>query len=169
MNADTARLTSPLAAPDLREPGETCGLSADAEYFDESGIVPLPATGREATLARFALTLRYCGRLENFCQYTDLQSRDHAAIETPGLHWLILINRRPLYPYLNLERIINPWGWGSFPVSIRLDENAVVEFVVRNTAYAPPAGTPAVTRVGGRILGRYWFNPLYGHDRRDHR
>ena len=166
MHAGLMRPMSPLAAPDLQESHELCGLPADAEYFDESGIVALPAAGREATVARFALTPRYCGRFENFCQYTDLQARDHAAIETPGLLWLILINQRPLYPYLNLDRIINPWGWGSFPVSIRLDENAVVEFVVRNPGYTPPAGGPAITRVGGRLVGRYWFNPIYGHARR---
>lgn len=166
MHAEITRPMSPLAAPDLQVSEEPCGLPADAEYFDESGIAALPAVGREAVLARFALTPRYCGRFENFCQYTDLQSRDHAAIETPGLLWLILINRRPLYPYLNLDRIINPWGWGSFPVSIRLDENSVVEFVVRNTGYTPPAGAPAITRIGGRLLGRYWFNPIYGHARR---
>lgn len=166
MNAEFVRSHSPLAAPDLAEPGELCGLPVDAEYFDESGIVALPEPGRDATVARFALTPRYCGRFENFCQFTDLQARDHAEIETPGLLWLVLINQRPLYPYLNLERVINPWGWGSFPVSIRLDENAVVEFVVRNTGYAPPAGAPSIRRVGGRILGRYWFNPAYGHARR---
>ena len=35
---------------------------------------------------------------------------------------------------------MNPWGYGSFGVAIRLDENATVEFVVRNAGYVPPAG-----------------------------
>jgi hypothetical protein len=165
MHADVFRPLSPLAAPELSNPGELCGMPADAEYFDESGITAVPEPGREATIARFSLAPRYCGRFENFCQFTDLQARDHAEIETPGLQWLVLINHRPLYPYLNLERIINPWGWGSFPVSIRLDESAVVEFVVRNAGYTPPAGAPFIRRIGGRILGRYWFNPTYGHAR----
>jgi hypothetical protein len=163
MHTESTRPMSPLAARDLQSTQDLCGQAADAEYFDESAIGALPEVGREIKLVRFALTARYCGRLENFCQFTDLHARDGAEIETPGLVWLLLVNNRPLFPYLNLERIVNPWGWGAFPVSIRLDENAVVEFVVRNTGYAPPAGAPAIRRVGARILGRYWFNPIYGH------
>ena len=82
-------------------------------------------------------------------------------VETPGLQWIISVNRRPIYPYLRLEQIVNPWGYGSFGVAIRLDENATVEFVVRNAGYAPPAGT-AIKRIGGRIIGRFWYNPAYG-------
>lgn len=139
-----------------------CGQPVDTEHFDESGIAEVPARGREVRLARFTLSPQYCGRFENFSQYTDLQARDHAEIETPGLQWQVLVNNRPLYPYLNLERIVNPWGWGSFPVSIRLDENAVVEFLVRNLSYEPLMGATPIRRVGGRILGRFWYNPIYG-------
>ena len=154
---------SGFVAPLPESPGEVCGLPLDAEHFDESSIAGVPAPGRDVRLARFALNPQYCGRFENFCQFTDLHARDNAEIETPGLVWLVLINNRPLYPFLALERLINPWGWGSFPVSIRLDENAVVELVVRNVNYAPAAGDPVIRRVGGRILGRFWFNPIYGH------
>ena len=122
--------------------------------------------GREVRLARFSLDPQYCGRLENFCQYTDLQARDPAEIETPGLHWLILVNQRPLHPYTQVERILNPWGWGSFPLSLRLDENAVLEFAVRNVSYVPPVGAPAITRVGARLVGRHWFNANYAEESR---
>jgi hypothetical protein len=74
------------------------------------------------------------------------------------LQWLILVNKRPLYPYTNLDRIINPWGNGSFQVSIRLDENSTVEFRVRRLSDQ----APEVEIVGGRILGRYWYNTSYG-------
>jgi hypothetical protein len=154
---------SGFVAPMPESPGEVCGLPVDAEHFDESSTANTPPPGREVRLARFALSPQYCGRFENFCQFSDLQQRDNAEIDTPGLQWLVLINNRPLYPFLALERIINPWGWGSFPVSVRLDENAVVELVVRNVSYAPAANQPAIRRVGGRILGRFWFNPAYNN------
>lgn len=154
---------SAYTEPTRDDAREVCGLPVDAENFDVSGTADLPARGREVLLARFALNPQYCGRFENFCQFTDLHARDHAEIDTPGLLWLVLVNGRPLFPFLDLERIVNPWGWGSFPVSIRLDENAVLEFVVRNTGHTP--GAVPIRRVGGRILGRFWFNPVYSHAR----
>ena len=72
-----------------------------------------------------------------------------------------MVNNRPLYPYIKLDHIVNPWGWGSFGVSIRLDENATVEFVVRNLDYSAPAASE-IKRIGGRIVGRFWYNSAYG-------
>jgi hypothetical protein len=137
-----------------------CGLPRDYEHFDESGFANTPAIGREALLAHFELRPQYCGMFENFSQFTDQHMRDLSQVETPGLQWLILVNNRPLYPYINLEAIVNPWGYGSFPVAIRLDENATVEFVVRNVDYSVSTGD-RINKVGGRIVGRYWFNPAY--------
>lgn len=128
-----------------------CDIPLDAEYFDESGIAPVPQLGEDVVLARFTLHPQYCGVLINFSQYTDLYGKDNSQIETPGLEWLLLMNNRPLFPYLKLDRIVNPWGYGSFPVSIRLDENARIEFVVRNVSYAPAdLRRRRITRVGGR-------------------
>jgi hypothetical protein len=138
-----------------------CGLPRDYEHFDESGFADTPVPGREVVLARFELPQQYCGLLENFSQFTDLLGRDLSQVETPGLQWIITVNNRPLYPYIKLDHIVNPWGWGSFGVSIRLDENATVEFVVRNLGYSPPAGSE-IKRIGGRIVGRFWYNPAYG-------
>ena len=138
-----------------------CGLPRDYEHFDESGFADTPAPGRNVVLARFELPQQYCGLLENFSQFTDLLGRDLGQVETPGLQWIITVNNRPLYPYVNLDHIVNPWGWGSFGVSIRLDENATVEFVVRNLDYSGPAGSE-IKRIGGRIVGRFWYNPAYG-------
>jgi hypothetical protein len=58
---------------------------------------------------------------------------------------------------------VNPWGYGSFPVNIRLDTEAKVEFIVRNENHTPAAvGDPRrITLVGGRIVGRYWYNAAY--------
>ena len=135
-----------------------CGIPADSQYFDDSKVTAAPEVGREVSLARFELPSQYCGVLEYFAQFTDAYGKDPSRIHTPGLQWLILINRRPLYPYTNLDRIINPWGNGSFQVSIRLDENSTVEFLVRRLSDK----APEVTTVGGRILGRYWYNAAYG-------
>lgn len=143
-----------------RSPGACtiCGIALDSEYFDDSKVADAPEIGAEVSLARFELPPQYCGVLEYFAQFTDAYGKDPSQIATPGLQWLILVNRRPLYPYTNLDRIVNPWGNGSFQVSIRLDENATIEFRVRRISNA----AAEITRVGGRILGRYWYNAIYG-------
>jgi hypothetical protein len=143
-----------------RSPGSCtiCGIPLDSEYFDDSKVADAPEVGVEVSLARFELPPQYCGVLEYFAQFTDEQAQHPEKIETPGLQWLILVNKRPLYPYINLDRIVNPWGNGSFQVSIRLDENATIEFKVRRVNNA----APDIERVGGRILGRYWYNAIYG-------
>lgn len=139
---------------------DRCGLAADTRHFDESGVVPLPAPGREALLARVELAPQYCGVLEFFSQYTDAQARDAAAIETPGLQWVILVNRQVLAPYLDLQRIVNPWGFGSFHILSRVPGGATLEFVVRRRLGAQPLA--GVERVGGRLVGRSWYDASYG-------
>jgi hypothetical protein len=145
-----------------------CAMPLDSQYFDESSVQPVPATGHLLVLARFELPPNFCGKLEYFSQYTDSWANDNTRVRTPTLEWAILSNKRPLYPYIRLDRIVNPWGFGSFPVSVRLDDSATVEFVVRgvtprwdDVAEAADA-TPAPTRVGGRIVGRYWYNAAFG-------
>lgn len=141
-------------------PCDRCGLAADARHFDESGVVPLPAPGREALLARVELAPQYCGVLEFFSQYTDAQARSAAEIETPGLQWVILVNRQVLAPYLDLQRIVNPWGFGSFHILTRVPGGATLEFVVRRRLGAEPL--PGVARVGGRLVGRSWYDTSFG-------
>jgi hypothetical protein len=158
------RVISAMREPDVVRASPVClncGLPRDYEHFDESGFADTPAPGRQVVLARFELAPQYCGLLENFSQFTDQLGRDLSQVETPGLQWIIAVNNRPLYPYINLDHIVNPWGWGSFGVSIRLDENATVEFVVGNINYSAPPATE-IKRVGGRIVGRFWYNPAYG-------
>ena len=141
-----------------------CGLPGDYEHFDESGFADTPERGRQVVLARFQLPPQYCGLFENFSQFTNLLGNHPFQVETPGLHWIISVNKRPIYPYVLLEHIVNPWGYGSFGVTIRLDENAIVEFAVRNVEH-PRLDQPGteVARIGGRIVGRFWYNPIYGH------
>lgn len=134
-----------------------CGIPLDAEFFDESGVEEPPDVGQVLVLARFELPPQYCGVLQYFAQFTNQQAISPDKIKTDAIEWVILSNNRPLYPYLALKRILNPWGFGGFPVSIRLDENAVIEFVVRRVAR-----DDAINLVGGRIVGRYWYNPAYG-------
>ena len=135
-----------------------CGIPLDSEYFDESGVVAAPKVGEAIVVARFELPPQYCGVLEYFSQFTDEQAGNAAKIRTPGLVWMLLTNNRPLYPYLNFDRIVNPWGYGSFQVSIRLDDSTTVEFTVRRTNN----DAPDIKEVGGRIVGRYWYNSAYG-------
>lgn len=151
--------------------GNVCGLPLDSQHFDASGVFEVPMRGRQVVLARFELPPQYCGQLENFSQFTDAHARDLSQIQTTGLRWLVLVNNRPLHPYLDLQHVINPWGYGSFPVNIRLDLDAQVEFVLKNENYELDSNPKTnedqwdlkkIHRVGGRIVGRYWYNPLYG-------
>lgn len=149
-----------------------CGIPLDAKYFDESGVKKPPELGGTVVLARFELSPQHCGVLEYFSQFTDAYAKDPRRIKTPGLAWMILANSRPLYPYLPLKQIVNPWGYGSFPVSIRLDDSAAIEFIVRGVTIdlkdrieveeVEDPERPEVKKVGGRIVGRYWYNPAYG-------
>jgi hypothetical protein len=145
-----------------------CGIPLDAQQFDDSSITTLPSIGTSATLARLELPQQYCGVLEYFSQFTDLSARNPHAMETHDLAWSILVNQRPVAPFLTFTRILNPWGYGSFRVAVRLDEGARVELVVRrrgNQLVQPQTGLNAadLKLVGGRIAGRYWYNPAYGH------
>jgi hypothetical protein len=139
-----------------------CGIPVDSKYFDDSSVTELPLSGREVVLAQFELPPQYCGVLEYFAQFTNLLASNPGEIETYGLEWALLSNGRPLAPYLPFDRILNPWGYSSFQLSLRLDASSTTELVVRNRAYTPAAGKAAIDRVGGRIVGRYWYDAAYG-------
>ena len=149
------KISRPTAALD-------CGIPIDSQYFDDARIVNLPGPGLSALLARVELPPQYCGVLEYFSQFTDLFSRDPTEVKTPGLLWQILANGQPLSPYHQLVTIINPWGFGSFQFSIRLPEGAVLEMVARRTGSDVASPGKVINMVGGRLLGRYWYNKAYG-------
>lgn len=151
-------MTRPAPAP-AQTICVNCGVPVDSQYFDESGFADAPRPGGRVVLARFALPPQYCGVLEYFAQFTDSFTAAPPRVETPDLEWMLAVNARPLYPYVGFSLILNPWGFGSFPVHLRLEESAVLEFSVRGVA---ASGGPTTSRVGGRILGRYWYNPVYG-------
>jgi hypothetical protein len=140
-----------------------CGLPLDSRHFDDSSIVTLPRPGEQVTLARFELPPQYCGRLEYFSQFTDAFARDGAAAATPGLIWQLRQNGNPLYPYTGIEHIVNPWGYGSFQVSLRLTDGAVLELVARrSSSHRQDDRLQNVRLIGGRIVGRFWYNRAYG-------
>jgi len=139
-----------------------CGIPVDSQYFDDSKIVALPPLGTTALLARVELPPQYCGVLEYFSQFTDLFSGDPAEVRTPGLLWQVLVNGQPLAPYHQLATIINPWGFGSFQFHLRLPEGVLVEMVVRRTGAEVASPGKVINTVGGRLVGRYWYNGAYG-------
>ncbi len=158
-----------------------CGIPLDAEYFDVSGFVgdgvavdtfrdfdlqlpnPLPRRGEQVVLASFQLHPQYCGVLTYFSQYTDLYVKDNTLILTPGFEWSILQNGKPMFPYTRLETVVNPWGYNCLPVLVRLDENARVEFVLRNRVVSDTKLNDYPIRAfAGRIMGRYWYNDSFG-------
>jgi hypothetical protein len=165
----------------------SCGIPADAEYFDASGfigtapfepsspppgplerlpLVPLenlPRRGEQRVLASFQLHPQYCGVLAYFSQYTDFYATDNSQILTPGFEWILQQNGKPLFPYMRLEMIVNPWGYNCLPVAIRLDENARVEFIIRNRSIADSQLPDyPIKAFAGRIMGRYWYNQSFG-------
>ena len=62
------------------------------------------------------------------------------------------------YPYVGIEHIVNPWGEAVAPIGLRLDEGSVLELIVRRT----PGDVGEVRIIGGRIVGEYWYNKIYG-------
>jgi hypothetical protein len=151
-----------------------CGIPLDAEYFDVSGFAgagmpadpslqlgAIPGRGEQVVLASFQLHPQYCGALTYFSQYTDLYAGDNTKILTPGLEWIITQNGKPVFPYTRLELIVNPWGYNCLPVLVRLDENAKVEFVLRNRSISDLEKYP-IKAFAGRIMGRYWYNEIFG-------
>ena len=142
-----------------------CGIPTDASYFDDSSIVAAPKiTGAEVILAKYELHPNYCGELLYFAQFTDAYALNPVEVLTPDLEWQIRSDGQPLAPWLTFDRIINPWGLTGFPIRIRLREGCLLEFVVR--FIAPPDilefAPAAVNTVGGRLLGRFWYNPAFG-------
>ena len=145
-----------------------CGIPADAGFFDSSSIADPPTEpGQEVVLARYELHRNYCGVLHYFAQFTDAYAADPTQVETPDLRWQIRCNGQPRDPYLTFDRIINPWGLSGFPIHLRLEEGCLVEFVVQFAGLGGPivllsSTAPPVLKVGGRLLGRYWYNREYG-------
>jgi hypothetical protein len=138
-----------------------CGIPQDAGFFDDSHIKKeAPTLGKEEVLARYELHRNYCGMLMYFAQFTDKYARDPSQVETPGYQWQIRCNGQPRDPYLAFQHIINPWGLEGFPIYLRLEEGCVLEFVIRNLSV--DADADKLGKVGGRILGRYWYNTIYG-------
>ena len=134
-----------------------CGVPFDSQYFDDSSVQPAPALGAEIVLARFDLPPQYCGVLKYFAQFTDAFAISSENVRTPGIEWKLLVNNHALFPYINLRHIVNPWGNGSYEINIRLDEGSTIEMVARIVG-----DIKSVQKIGGRIVGRFWYNPAYG-------
>jgi hypothetical protein len=155
-----------------------CGVPLDAGYFDVADIMEAPQNpGEERELARYALHPQYCGILLYFAQYAEpaqyvepeetqsqekkiFKTQEKKIFKTPGYEWVILCNNQPRDPYLPTDVIRNPWGENAFPVHLRLEEGCLLRFVVRQVA--PAAKETKLSKVGGRLVGRYWYNAIYG-------
>jgi hypothetical protein len=143
-----------------------CGIPLDSQHFDESSVVAAPAAiGDEIVLARVELPAQYCGVLTHFSQFSDAFGDSFRNIQTPTIEWKLLVNNHALFPYINLRHIINPWGYGSYPVNIRLDEDSTIELVARRVTPIGALPNPTIEVIGGRIAGRFWYNASYGDAR----
>jgi len=141
-----------------------CGSPADAGYFDVSSFKAPPVeTGQEVELARYAMHPQYCGSLMYFAQYAERAS-DAGQVKTitPGFEWVILCNNQPRSPYLPSSLILSAWGRTAFPVNMRLEEGCLMRFVVRKVALPPGGKAIDLSQVGGRLMGRSWYNANFG-------
>jgi len=140
-----------------------CGVPLDAGYFDVASIQHAPGFGdnknkTEVELARYQLHPQYCGALLYFMQYAE-ESGKQVISHTPGYEWVILCNNQPRTPYLPTDLILNPWGANTPPIHLRLEEGCTLRFVVRRVL---SEGSVELSKVGGRLLGRTWYNTIYG-------
>jgi hypothetical protein len=144
---------------------EHCGIPPDAGFFDDSNVRPAPDPGEQVVLACHQLHRNDCGVLMYFSQFTDRFASDTRRVQTPGYVWEVRRDGQPLSPYNRLEHIVNAWGIGGFPLHLRLEGGSRLELVISNLN-VHPGDARYLEIVGGRILGRYWYNPLFG-DHRD--
>jgi hypothetical protein len=142
---------------------QSCGVPIDAGYFDVATIKTAPLVGDEVEVARYELNPQYCGTLLYFTQYAEQETRLPQVIsKTPGYEWIILCNNQPRVPYLPTNLILNPWGYNALPIYLRLEEGCTVRFVVRKVTPAVDETEVKLSQVGGRLLGRTWYNTQYG-------
>ena len=142
---------------------QVCGIPVDAGYFDVASIKTAPGIGGEVELARYELHPQYCGTLLYFMQYAEESvTKKQVLSNTPGYEWVILCNNQPRAPYLPTNLILNPWGYNALPMQLRLEEGCTVKFVVRKVTPAAGETEVALSKVGGRLLGRSWYNTIYG-------
>lgn len=141
-----------------------CGIPGDAGYFDAAAVTPAPRRpGEEVEVAQYRLHPQYCGALLYFAQYAEpVEPKPHPLVVTPGYEWVILCNSQPRAPYLPTAVIRNPWGQNAFPINLRLEGGCTVKLVVRKVSAPPDQTEIALSQVGGRLHGRYWYNTIYG-------
>jgi hypothetical protein len=144
---------------------QICGVPLDAGYFDDASIKLAPnAVGDEVEVAHYELNRQYCGMLLYFTQYAEEESETKRQVlsKTPGYQWLILCNNQPRAPYLPTNLILNPWGYEALPIHLRLEEECTLRFVVRKVSLLAGEKEVKLSQVGGRLLGRTWYNTIYG-------
>jgi hypothetical protein len=143
---------------------QICGVPWDAGYFDVATIKAAPENiGEEVEVARHELHPQYCGTLLYFMQYAELaRTRRQVFSKTAGYEWVILCNNQPRAPYLPTSLILNPWGYTALPIHLRLEEGCTVRFVIKKVTPAASEAEVRLSQVGGRLLGRTWYNIQYG-------
>jgi hypothetical protein len=149
----------------------SCGIPIDAGIFDDSSIINIitqgeadPGSpksslmpGESLELARFELSPENCGTLLAFAQYTDKYAESPGHVLTPGYEWEISCDDQPLAPWLRFDRVIMPWGLAGFPLAVRLQRESTLRLIIRNQTVGP-ADENWLRQVGGRLVGRYWFD-----------
>ena len=110
---------------------------------------------KERWTSSVVAVLGIAGTVAVFVAMLALASGFQAAVVSSGLPENAIVQRGGSDS--EMTSILNPWGFGSFQFARRMPEGAIVEMILRRMGNAAP-----VTRVGGRLVGRYWYNASYG-------
>ena len=137
-----------------------CGSAVDSLYFDVAGFAAVPERDGTVILVRQEIPRQYCAVLEGFQQFVPPELLPDGPVETRLIQWSIRANGRPLDPYTGFHALLNRWGEPWNRVAINLEEGTMLELVAR--FLAPPRTRDTSLRVGGRLMGRYWFDDPYG-------
>ena len=85
-----------------------------------------------------------------------------AEVLTPGLLWQLRPTDSRSRPITSSTSILNPWGFGSYQLGMRLPEGAVLELIARRIGEVVASPGKQINLIGGRLVGRYWYNVAYG-------
>lgn len=138
--------------------------SEDSNYTEppRGAQIAILSAGHSLELARFRLPPEHYGELLSFSQFTDKLASNPYSVLTPGYQWSILLNDHPMAPWLSFDHVRNPWGMLAYPLALRLPENSVVRLVIRNLDVDQKDTERWLRRVGGRLVGIYWFDEHHG-------
>ena len=145
---------------------QICGVPVDAGYFDVASFKDAPVGmrarrgGAGALRAASRSTAAPCS-ISPSSRKTGSDARQVIS-QTPGYEWIILCNNQPRAPYLPTSLILNPWGYNALPRSPAIGGRMRRQSSWSEKLLLPRGRAVTLSQVGGRLMGRSWYNTNYG-------